>query len=51
MTQLWIQLNQLDRAKAEINFTSINQFFSEAHNKKLHLKNPSTLNGMAWTGI
>ena len=40
MTQLWIQLNQLDRALESRDklVHSINQFFSEAHNKKLHLK-------------
>ena len=40
MTQLWIQLNQLDRALESRDklVQSINQFFSEAHNKKLHLK-------------
>ena len=40
LTQIWIQLNQIDRALESRNklIASVNQFFSQANNKKVHLK-------------
>ena len=52
MTQLWIQVNQIDRAlesKKKL-VENINQFFSKESNKKFHLKKSfhSSWHGLNW---